>query len=281
MHAWYDFFFFSLTARCSLRCWSAAVFSVYNCEFVCYWDNRSHLILCKLSEDSCWKQQEVEATIFCSASLSVRWWSCKFRICPALSWMCTCAPGCLCCLIIGTCLLCWDSPVWSRWTVRIKLRVIEGFCVRLKPCVILMTRLPFSSIYCHVYHPSPPVGQSEERSDGSSSGSGAGSGPGESSALPPSDITSPGIRHFEFLFVCLFVYFFNDDHFDKFSAHRRSWPHSSGHIFALPFRECVPKLTVLEVSPFWCQRSLVPLWFTRRCKAHFSFEKHLCFCWRV
>lgn len=77
----------------------------------------------------------------------------------------------------------------------------------LKPCVVLMTRLPFSSIYCHVYHPSPPVGQSEERSDGSSSGSGAGSGPGESSALPPSDITSPGIRHFEFLFVCfLFIF---------------------------------------------------------------------------
>lgn len=100
-----------------------------------------------------------------------------------------------------------------------------------------MMRIPFSSIYCHVYHPSPPVGQSEERSDGSSSGSGAGSGPGESSALPLSDITSPGIRHFGFLFV--WFCFFSDDHFDQFIVNHRSWPHWSLVTFWLYLSENV------------------------------------------
>lgn len=132
-------------------------------------------------------------------------------------------------LFIRTCLLCWDSLVYSRWTVQNKLRVIKGFCVRLNPCVVLIVRPPFSSIYCHVYHPSPPVGQSEERSDGSSLGSGAGSGPGESSALPLSDITSPGIRHAGcFFFFDYFVFFQCWSFWWVFCWPYVSCPHSSG-----------------------------------------------------
>ncbi len=67
--------------------------------------------------------------------------------------------------------------------------------------------LPPSSIPCiftFTIPPSLPVGQSEERSDGSSSGSGAGAGPGESSVSPVSDKVAPlGIRHTECLLFLL------------------------------------------------------------------------------
>lgn len=67
--------------------------------------------------------------------------------------------------------------------------------------------LPPSSIPCifmFTIPPSLPVGQSEERSDGSSSGSGAGAGPGESSVSLASDKVSH-FRHTE----CLLFFFIN------------------------------------------------------------------------
>lgn len=65
--------------------------------------------------------------------------------------------------------------------------------------------LPPSSIPCtsmFTNPPSLPVGQSEERSDGSSSVSGAGAGPGESYVSPASDLVATlGLRHKERLFI--------------------------------------------------------------------------------
>lgn len=59
-----------------------------------------------------------------------------------------------------------------------------------KPCVWLLfdtPPLPFLPSPVFSCLPSLPVGQSEDRSDGSCSGSGAGAGPGESSVLSATD----------------------------------------------------------------------------------------------
>lgn len=92
-------------------------------------------------------------------------------------------------LIIQACLLCSDAHLLTR-SRRSTLR--SSFCAPLNPacgCYYLIPPPFFFFLPSPVFSPLPslPVGQSEDRSDGSSSGSGAGAGPGESSVLLVTD----------------------------------------------------------------------------------------------
>lgn len=92
-------------------------------------------------------------------------------------------------LIIQACLLCSDALMLMRSR---KINSARQLVCTTEPCVWLLCDLPpppFFFLPSPVFSclPSLPVGQSEDRSDGSSSGAGAGAGPGESSVLLATD----------------------------------------------------------------------------------------------
>lgn len=109
--------------------------------------------------------------------------------------------GYLCSLVVRACLLCSHTSVCTRHRLRREPLCDQTFSCATKPQVWfllfdpLLPPCPIPCIFTFTIPPSLPVGQSEERSDGSSSGSGAGAGPGESSVSPASDKVAPlGIR---------------------------------------------------------------------------------------
>lgn len=108
--------------------------------------------------------------------------------------------GCVSALIHSVCCLLALRSLWLLLVGKYAMTLCDlTFSCGTKPWLWLLLFNPLLPSFCiplcfHVYHPSLPVGQSEERSDGSSSGSGT--GPGESSIFAESESSIKGVAIF-------------------------------------------------------------------------------------